>query len=94
MDEAGRQQVPLAEYPSETVTLACGRCDRRGRYPKAALIERHGAGIGLVTLLNYLSWACRQSLRDPWGSTACRAFYVELEAGSRTPAEREVSRET
>ncbi|PZQ57968.1 MAG: hypothetical protein DI570_18875 [Phenylobacterium zucineum] len=79
--EGFRQQRPLAEYPSETVTLACSICSRRGRYSRAKLIADHGPTFGLVNLLNYIAQDCVNGRRDPWGNSSCRAYYVELDPG-------------
>ena len=40
----------LGEYPGDLVRLACGRCDRRGQYRKAGLLEKYGGDIGLPEL--------------------------------------------
>jgi hypothetical protein len=39
-----RSYVTLAEHPTDIVRLACTKCDRRGQYRKATLIERYGPG--------------------------------------------------
>ena len=36
-----RSYVTLAEHPSDMVRLACTKCERRGQYRKATLIERY-----------------------------------------------------
>ena len=38
-----RSYVTLAEYPMDMVRLACTKCDRRGQYRKATLLERYGS---------------------------------------------------
>ena len=42
--------VLLSDYPSPKVLLRCSRCDRMGRFDKAALIERAGPDEALPTL--------------------------------------------
>jgi hypothetical protein len=42
--------VPLHQYPSRTITLACRSCSRTGRYAKATLIKRVGPDESLVLL--------------------------------------------
>ncbi len=42
--------VPLHQYPSRTITLACRSCSRAGSYTKATLIKRVGPDEGLVIL--------------------------------------------
>ncbi len=42
--------LSLSDYPTPKVVLACRRCDRRGRFDKAALIERAGPDEALPTL--------------------------------------------
>lgn len=73
-----KTQVTLAEYPSETVLLTCDLCGRKGKLSKAKLIAEHGAGVGLVNLLNWLSRDCGKMKPDPWGNKACRARYENL----------------
>jgi hypothetical protein len=45
-----RSYVTLAEYPFDMVRLACTKCDRRGPYRKATLIERYGPDANTVGL--------------------------------------------
>lgn len=75
-----RQQRTLGEYPGEMVNLACRACARQGRYRKASLVARYGAGEGLVNILNHLSAACQAERTDPWGNNTCRAYFAELAA--------------
>jgi len=67
----------LGAYPSDTVRLACRRCERRGQYPKAALIERHGADMPLPDLRN----AIAQCERAGALGNACGVYFVELANG-------------
>jgi hypothetical protein len=42
----------------ERLVVVCGKCDRRGDYAVARMIEEHGAGERLPDLLAYLSRNC------------------------------------
>jgi hypothetical protein len=53
-----RSYVTLAEYPFDMVRLACTKCDRRGQYRKATLIERYGADANMVDLRLKLAAGC------------------------------------
>jgi hypothetical protein len=53
-----RSYVTLAEHPTDIVRLACTKCDRRGQYRKATLIERYGADANLVDLRLILAADC------------------------------------
>jgi hypothetical protein len=50
--------VTLAEYPSNMIRLACTKCERRGLYSKATLIERFGADANMVALRLTLAAGC------------------------------------
>jgi hypothetical protein len=43
---------------TDTLVVACGRCDRAGRYPVATLIEKHGRSFPIPTLLRTLAADC------------------------------------
>ena len=43
---------------TDTLVIACGRCDRAGRYPVATLIEKHGRSFPIPTLLRTLAANC------------------------------------
>jgi hypothetical protein len=45
-----RSYVTLAEHPGDMVRLACTKCERRGQYRKATLIERYGGDANMVDL--------------------------------------------
>ena len=53
-----RPYVTLAEYPMEMVRLACTKCERRGQYRKATLIEHFGADANMVDLRLKLAAGC------------------------------------
>ena len=40
---------------TDTLVIACGRCDRAGRYPVATLIKKHGPKQPIPALLRMLS---------------------------------------
>ncbi|MDQ6740871.1 MAG: hypothetical protein M3021_11095 [Actinomycetota bacterium] len=47
---------------TDTLVIACRRCDRAGGYPVATLIERHGRSFPIPTLLHTLSRGlCRRA---------------------------------
>jgi len=64
----------LGEYPDDLVRLACGRCDRRGQYRKAGLLEKYGGDIGLPELRHLLADCPR---RDKLGDT-CGVLFPDL----------------
>ena len=64
----------LASYQSDTVHLACRRCERRGRYSKTVLFGRHGADIPLPDLCNAIA-QCERA-RAP--GDACGVYFVDL----------------
>jgi hypothetical protein len=76
-----RPQRTLADYPGETVNLACRSCDRVGHYAKAKLIAGSGPELGLVNLLNYLARDCPANKPDWQGLRSCRAYYRDLARG-------------
>ena len=53
-----RPYVTLAEYPLDKVRLACTKCERRGLYSKATLIEHFGADANMVDLRLKLAAGC------------------------------------
>ncbi|MGE0723845.1 MAG: hypothetical protein AB7O45_05700 [Alphaproteobacteria bacterium] len=48
----------LAAWPHSLVFVSCSRCPRRGRYRKAALVERHGDAVPLAELARRIAGAC------------------------------------
>jgi hypothetical protein len=53
-----RSYVTLAEHPTDKVRLACTKCERRGQYRKATLIERYGPDKNMVDLRLELAVGC------------------------------------
>ena len=51
---------------SAMLTIACSRCERRGRYRTAALVERHGAGMTIAELLEMVSATCPKRVSPTW----------------------------
>jgi hypothetical protein len=43
---------------TDTLTVACTRCERSGRYPVVLLVKRHGRRCGVPELLQRLSADC------------------------------------
>ncbi len=68
--------LSLADFPSQTVEIACSRCDRHGRYAKARLAAKYGPGIALPELLRRISGDCPQ--RAQLGTRSCGARYPLL----------------
>jgi hypothetical protein len=54
--------------------VACFRCQRRGRYRLTRLIDRHGAGMGLVELKSILAASCPK-LNSPAHFDICGAHF-------------------
>jgi hypothetical protein len=68
-----KDYLTLADYPTDTVQLACERCDRRGRYRKERLISEHGADMRRVAWLAHevAAWqAARMRRRQPQPAAA------------------------
>jgi hypothetical protein len=59
-----RPYVTLIEHPGLMVRLACTKCERRGQYRKATLIERYGTGANLVDLRLELAADCPRVIAD------------------------------
>lgn len=72
MPQSGALQ--LKDYPTDTVRLACTRCDRKGQYRKAALMVRFGRNITLPTLRTLIA-KCEHAGKV--GET-CGVYYVDL----------------
>ena len=68
--------LTIAELPGSVVDVHCPRCDRRGRYAKARLVERFGADVRLPDLLGQLSPDCPARGRP--GIESCAAIYPAL----------------
>lgn len=66
--------MKLTHYPSDTVSLACRKCDREGQYRRAALIKRYGANTKLPDLLLEIARCPKAgSMTD-----GCGVYFVQL----------------
>lgn len=67
---------------TDTILVACTRCDRTGRYPVSTLIARYGPRFAARDLLRVLSVGCpmRESV-DPFA--VCGLDFVDLSLGRR-----------
>jgi hypothetical protein len=70
--------MKLQDYPLPTVNLSCRKCDRRGRYTKAKLIERHGLDVALPDLRLMLATGCPRNVLDQRGTDQCGVMYPDL----------------
>ena len=50
--------VHLREHPGDMIRLACTKCERRGQYRKATLLERYGPEQNMVDLRLVLAADC------------------------------------
>ena len=70
----GRGAWTIATYPYDPVRLACRRCERRGQYRRATLVQRFGADASMPDVLHRVSECPRVgNASDP-----CGAFYPDL----------------
>ena len=53
-----RDYVTLGEYSFDPVRLACTKCERRGQYRKATLLEGFGPDQNMVALRLILAADC------------------------------------
>jgi hypothetical protein len=77
--------VLLKDYPLSKIVMACDRCDRGGRYDKAALIERLGGETRLPSLRLEIAaaWGCeiakaQLANQSMPGFRTCRAGFADL----------------
>ena len=68
--------LTISEFPGSVVEVQCPRCERRGRYAKAGLVERFGPDMRLPDLLRRLSPDC--PTRGRAGIESCAAIYPVL----------------
>lgn len=91
----------LVEYPAPRIVIECSKCNRRGDYSVARLLQRFGADMPMPTLLRELSGDCdeHRALRPRCLATfAPGSRIAELlghpttvaddRAGRRTPRDR------
>ena len=75
--------LSLSDYPTEKVIIECRRCDKRGRFDKAALIERVGPDEALPTLRLRLAAGlgcdvAKATIEGGFQVAQCGAHYPEL----------------
>ena len=66
--------MTLGEYPKPTVRLICSRCDRKGQYRKATLIDLYGPDITMPDLRHLIA-KCERSGRP---GERCGVRYGDL----------------
>jgi hypothetical protein len=70
---------PLNAITTPTVTIACTRCLRRGRYRLATLIARYGADMPAADLLRIVSADCpARAKASPMVHERCDPHFVGL----------------
>jgi len=70
--------LTLADYRAARLQIACDRCNRRGDYSTARLIERHGPDYRLPDLLANLTTSCPG--RGGYSVRRCEAIFPDLVA--------------
>ena len=65
MPYAGSLTLRDVAAETDTLVVACSRCDRAGRYPVATLIEKHGRSFPIPTLLRTLAADCPSTRPSP-----------------------------
>lgn len=70
--------LPLSDYPSATVQLACNKCGRGGLYRKATLINRYGRHIALTDLRIRLAAGCPRIAN---AGNYCGLYFADLAEG-------------
>ncbi len=69
--------VTLGDLTFDQLEVACSSCERRGSYPVAKLIARHGRDMGLPDLASVLSADCPR--RGAGIHDRCGVFYPGLQ---------------
>jgi hypothetical protein len=64
----------------EMLRVSCSKCDRKGQYHVAALIERQGAGLGLPDWTDQLTADCPRRARPGATWDLCGACFPDLPA--------------
>jgi hypothetical protein len=71
--------VVFLEDRLKVLQVACFKCDRRGQYPVARLIERYGAEAKLVDWKDQITAACpRRTKASVAVLDQCGAHFPEL----------------
>jgi hypothetical protein len=88
MPYAGSFTLKDVARKTDTLVVACGRCDRAGRYPVATLIEKHGRSFPIPAVLRMLSDDCPKytslaAINDNCGlhCPELAGFFLEAQAG-------------
>jgi hypothetical protein len=71
----GAVPMRLADQPTFRVKLLCAKCERRGDYATAHLIQRFGGDVSMVDLLAKLSNDCPRRVANH-GMDLCGARYA------------------
>jgi hypothetical protein len=62
---------------TDTLVVACTRCERAGRYSLHTLIKRYNRRLGVPTLLAKLSADCPKK-QSTWAYDLCGAYCPDL----------------
>ncbi len=65
------------DYPFNSVRVSCAKCDRQGRYSRAAFVELVGPETMLPDALARISADCPQR-QTTLAYDQCMAFYADL----------------
>jgi hypothetical protein len=74
----------LADFPFETVRLACRKCPRKGQYRKATLLDRYGADQNTVELRLILAADCPKVIANKI-TDLCGVIYSGKSEAEVTP---------
>jgi hypothetical protein len=65
------------DYPFKSVRISCAKCDRQGRYSRAAFVEMAGPETELPDALAQISADCPQR-QSTLAYDQCMALYADL----------------
>ncbi len=65
------------DYPFMSARISCAKCDRQGRYSRAAFVEMVGPETKLPDALAHISADCPQRQSTP-AYDQCVALYADL----------------
>ena len=71
------RDMKAKDYPFKSVTISCSKCDRRGRYSRAAFVEMVGPETELPDALARISADCPQR-QTSLAYDQCMALYANL----------------
>ena len=69
--------MKFREYPFEIVQFSCGKCLRRGRDKKTALIEKFGADTPYPDLRSHIAHDSERMMKTA-GTDPCGISYLDL----------------